>query len=144
MPDVNIYLKIQSRMMTNNITAYWNMSEEVTLSNFLHICPHFMCCKYFHECFKNKNLLYISLTKFNKLNKRRKRTFSINQFTFALYLAFIFCTFSVYLWRIVWSTSVSVQFFWLEVKKCVVTCLCWVVKNSVLHWLTWLHWYFVC
>ena len=35
----------------------------------------YMCWKYFDECFMDKNLLHISLTKFNKLNKRRKRTF---------------------------------------------------------------------
>ena len=34
-----------------------------------------MCCKYFAECFMDKNLLHISLAKFNKLNKRRKHTF---------------------------------------------------------------------
>ena len=39
-----------------------------------------MCLKYFDECFMDKNLLHISLTKFNKLNKRRKRTFLITQF----------------------------------------------------------------
>ena len=38
----------------------------------------------------DKNLLHISLTKFYKLDKREKRTFLITQFTFALYLAFIF------------------------------------------------------
>ena len=58
---------------------------------------HFLCWKYFDESFLDKNLLRISLTKFNKLNKRRKRTFLINHFTFALYLAFIFSTFSAYL-----------------------------------------------
>ena len=32
--------------------------------------PHFMCWKYFGECFMDKNLLHIYLTKFNKLSKR--------------------------------------------------------------------------
>ena len=36
----------------------------------------------------NKKLLHISLSKFNKLNK--KCTFLITPFAFALYLAFIF------------------------------------------------------
>ena len=33
-----------------------------------------MCSKYFDECFMNKHLLQIYLTKFNKLSKRRKHT----------------------------------------------------------------------
>ena len=88
--------------------------------------PHFMCWKYFDECFMDKNLLHISLSTFNK---RRKRTFLITQFKNRqnikawfliskilftkplLYIAFIFSTFSVYLWRVIWSASVSVQFF---------------------------------
>ena len=41
--------------------------------------PYFLCWKNFDECFMDKNLLYISLTKFNKLSKRRKRTFLITQ-----------------------------------------------------------------
>ena len=41
---------------------------------------HFMCWKYFDKCCMDKNLLQISLTKFNKLNKRRKRTFLTTQF----------------------------------------------------------------
>ena len=52
--------------------------------------PHFIFWIYFDECFMDKNLLHISLTKFYKLDKREKRTFLITQFTFALYLAFIF------------------------------------------------------
>ena len=74
--------------------------------HFLHV---FKCWKYFDDCFMDKNLPHISLSKFDKLNKKRNRTFLITQFTFALYLAFIFSTFSVYLWRVVWSTLVSVQ-----------------------------------
>ena len=58
------------------------------MSNLLHIFSTFMCWKYFDECFMNKDLLYISLTKFDKLNKRRKRTFLITQFTFALIFTF--------------------------------------------------------
>ena len=50
-----------------------------TLCNLLQIYQHFMCWKYFDECWMDKNLLHISLTKFNKLNKRRKHTFSIAQ-----------------------------------------------------------------
>ena len=42
--------------------------------------PNFMCWKYFDECFVDKSLLHTSLTKFNKLSKRRKRTFLITQF----------------------------------------------------------------
>ena len=98
--------------------------------------PYFMCWNYFDECCMDKSLLHTSLTKFNKLNKTRKRTFLITQFknekniawfliskisfymytALALYLTFIFHTFSVYLWRIVWSTPVPVQFFWPVVK----------------------------
>ena len=48
--------------------------------------PHFMCWKYFDEIFVDENLLHTSLTKINKLNQRKKRTFLITQFTFALYL----------------------------------------------------------
>ena len=29
---------------------------------------HILCWKYFYECFMDKNLLHISLTKFNKLS----------------------------------------------------------------------------
>ena len=104
-----------------NTNILYNFDIWIKRGLHCHIYPtfslHFIYWKSLDECFTDKNILHISLTKFNKLNKRRKRTFSINQFTFALYLAFIFCTFSVYLWLIVWSTSVSVQFFWLEVKK---------------------------
>ena len=32
--------------------------------------PDFMCVKYFDECFIDKNLLHISLTKLSKLNKK--------------------------------------------------------------------------
>ena len=42
--------------------------------------PHVMYWKYFDKCFMGKNLLLISLTKFNKLNKRKKRTFLTTQF----------------------------------------------------------------
>ena len=42
--------------------------------------PQLMCCKYFDECFMDKNLLHISFTALHKLNKRRKRTFLITQF----------------------------------------------------------------
>ena len=49
-----------------------------------HIYPtfslHFIYWKSLDECFTDKNLLHISLTKFNKLNKRRKRTFLITRF----------------------------------------------------------------
>ena len=90
--------------------------------------PHFICWKYFDEYFMDKNLLYISLTKFNKLNKRSKRIFfqlnrkqyiwflisKIFHIAFDSYLAFIFRTFSVYIWRVVWFTPVSVLFFDLK------------------------------
>ena len=78
----------------------------------------------------------------NKLNKWRKRTFLITQFTFALSLAFIFstfsslgpgdgertrwgrgCTFFVYLWRFVWFTPVPVQFFWATIIHRVSVCI---------------------
>ena len=75
--------------------------------------------------------IYSTYTKFNKLNKRRRKgTFLITQFkikhrslisgfknyfciafAFLTYLAFIFSTFSVYLWWVVWSTLVSIQIF---------------------------------
>ena len=76
-----------------------------------HLLNQFMCWKYFDECFMDKNLLHIALTKFNKLSKRRKHTLLITQFknkqhkslisdfknyfyiAFPLYLAFIFSTF---------------------------------------------------
>ena len=62
------------------------------------LSPFFMCQKYFDECFMD-DLPHIALTKFNKLKK--KSTFLMIQVTFALYSAFIFSTFSVYLWRVV-------------------------------------------
>ena len=68
--------------------------------------PHFMCWKYFDECFMDKNLFHTSLTKFNKLSKRRKCTFLITQsinrtwnkhklflHSLPLYLRFFFSTF---------------------------------------------------
>ena len=42
--------------------------------------PNFICSIYFDKCFMVKNLVNISLTKFNKLNERRKRAFLITQF----------------------------------------------------------------
>ena len=42
---------------------------------YYYFIPHFMCWKYFDEFFMDKNLLHMSLTKFNNLNKRRKPTF---------------------------------------------------------------------
>ena len=118
------------------------LSPSVLLKPELHCAisstftPHFMCWKCFDKTCMDKNLLRISLTKFNKLNKRRKHTFLTTQFknkqrehkslisdfknsfciAFALYLAFIFSTFSVYLWWVIWSTPVSVQFLGLKVK----------------------------
>ena len=46
---------------------------------------HFICWKYFDKCFMDKNLHHISLTKFNKLNKRKK-TLLLNN---SVYLGFI-------------------------------------------------------
>ena len=43
---------------------------------------HFMCWKYFDEFFRNNNLLNISLTKFNELNKRGNCN--------SVYLCFVF------------------------------------------------------
>ena len=93
------------------------------MSNLLRIYPKF-CVLEILWWFMDKNLLHISLTKFNKLNKIRKCIFLITQFSFVLYLAFILGTFSVYLWRVVWSAPVSVQFFWFEVKKNVLWIVC--------------------
>ena len=118
--------------------SFYTFFKRLILKRSLHcqiystLSPHFMCWKYFGECFMDKNLLHISLTKFNKLNKRRKRTFLITQFTFALYLAFIFSTSSVYYWRVVWSKPVSPQFCDSKSKKCVVNSMSWVAKNSVI------------
>ena len=56
----------------------------------------------------------------------------MTHFTFALYLAFTFSIFSVYLWRIVWSSPVSVQFFLARGQKNVSWLYVWVAKNSVL------------
>ena len=44
------------------------------------------------EILMDKNLLHLSLTKFNKLNKRKRHMFLINQFTFALLLYFALLT----------------------------------------------------
>ena len=51
-----------------------------------------MCLKYFDECFMDKNLLHLSLAKFNnKLNKSKKRTFLIAQsFSFCFKFSFHF------------------------------------------------------
>ena len=85
----------------------------VRLSFLLHIFSTFY-----------ENLHHISLTRFKKLNKRRKRNILITQFTFALYQAFIFSTFSVYLWRVVWSTPVSVHFFFTGSQKNLLWVIC--------------------
>ena len=100
----------------------------VTLSNLLNIFSTFYMLEIFDEYSMDKNLLYISLTKFNKLNKRSKRIFfqlnrkqyiwflisKIFHIAFDSYLAFIFRTFLVYIWRVVWFTPVSVLFFDLK------------------------------
>ena len=115
--------------------------------------PHYMCWK----CFGGWKLLYVSLTKFNKLNL--KRNLKINNIralistfknyfckAFALYLVFIFNTFSVYLWRIVWSSPVPVHSFFTRSQNHVLwhmCCLC--VAFTWLHvLLKWLQWYFLC
>ena len=92
---------------------------------------HFMCWKYFNECFMDKNTLHMSLTNLTK-NKAHLFTISVlkrtdlkslisdfkNSFyiAFAVYLAFIFSTFSVYLWRVVYLHLFPYNFFWLRVK----------------------------
>ena len=65
-----------------------------------------MCWKYIDECSIDSNLLNILLTKFNERNKRENLTFLTTLFNFALYLALIY--------------------------TCVLNCMCWVAKNSVL------------
>ena len=44
-------------------------------SNIVTFTPHFLCWKYFHESFMDKNLLHIYLTKSNKLNKKESAPF---------------------------------------------------------------------
>ena len=44
-------------------------------SNIVTFTPHFLCWKYFHESFMDKNLLHIHLTKSNKLNKKESAPF---------------------------------------------------------------------
>ena len=102
---------------------------------------HISCAGY---TLMDKKLLHISLTKFNKLNLKRslktnrkeKLDFWFQNYfckAFALYIAFIFSTFSVYLWQIVWSTPVlSYNFFYSKLKQCIVNSLCWGAKSSVL------------
>ena len=58
-----IYKKYQSSL-------FWFLFELPSGGYIVQFTPHFMCWKYFDECFMDKNLLHISLTKFNKLNKR--------------------------------------------------------------------------
>ena len=76
-----------------------------------------------------------------------KLQFLTQLIAFALHLSFIFSTFSVYLWRAVWSTPVSVQFFLTRSQINVLWIVC-VVNYCTFTWfhlfLTWLHWYFVC
>ena len=101
----------------------------VTLSNLLHIFSTFYVLDILW--WMNKNLLHISLTKFNKLNKRRNRTFLMTHFTFALYSAFIFSTFFSF------GGSFDLHlfpynFFDSKSKQYVVNCMCWVAKNGVL------------
>ena len=43
--------------------------------NIVTFTSHFLCWKYFHESFMDKNLLHIYLTKSNKLNKKESAPF---------------------------------------------------------------------
>ena len=67
-----------------NTNVLYNFDICIKRGLHCHIYPtfslHFIYWKSLDECFTDKNLLHISLTKFNKLNKRRKRTFLITQF----------------------------------------------------------------
>ena len=108
----------------------------------------------------DKNLLYMFLTKFNKLSKRRVRTFFISQFknkqnikawvliSKTLFYRLHLHTFLFYLWQVVWSTLVSVQFFFLtRSQNNVLGVVCDVYRKKNCGWhlfLTWLHWYFLC
>ena len=69
-----VYIFFEIHHKTKNLK--WELHYQI-YSTF---SPHLMCWKYFQECFKDKNLLHISLTNFNKLNKRRKHTFLTTQF----------------------------------------------------------------
>ena len=126
--------------------------------------PYFMCWNYFDECCMNKSLLHTSLTKFNKINKRRKRTVLITKFkkkhnikawfliskisfdmyiAFALYLTFIFQIFSVYLCRVVWSTYTCSRTIYLtRCQNNVLWIICAFIWLRV--FLMWLHCYSLC
>ena len=82
----------------------WYCKAGVTLCNFT---PHFRCQKCFDECLMDKNLLHMSLTKFNKLNKKRSLKINTTQKLisdfknpFHKVFASIFSTLSVYLWLV--------------------------------------------
>ena len=96
-----------------------------------------MYWKYFDECFMDKNLLHISLTKFNKLNKRRKHTFLITQF----YLCFIFSFHFQYIFSLSFSGLLDLHLFPYNVfdlksKKCVVNCMCWQLETVCFYMIT--------
>ena len=89
-----------------NVSSEYSFKAGVTYAIYSTFTPHFMCSKYFDECFMDKNLFHTSLTKFNKLSKRRKCTFLITQsinrtwnkhkfflHSLPLYLRFFFSTF---------------------------------------------------
>ena len=89
-----------------------NSQAGVTLCNLLHIlCVGniLMNVLWIKIC---STYLWPSLINWTKEHKSLISDFKTSFYiVFALYLAFIFSTFSVYLWRFVWSKPVSVQFF---------------------------------
>ena len=99
----------------------WNFLLAITFSNLL---PHFRCWKCFDEFFMDKNLLKISLTKFNELNKRGNCN--------SVYLCFVFSfhfqpSFSLSLADSLICACFR-TFFWLEIKE--MCCDVYVLSSS--------------
>ena len=94
----------------------WYCKAGVTLCNFT---PHFRCQKCFDECLMDKNLLHMSLTKFNKLNKKRSLKINTTQKLISDFKnSFLqsFCFHFQHTFCLSLTSPVTVQFFWLKVK----------------------------
>ena len=53
------------------LCVLFNLKPGILCEIYSTFTSHFMFWKYFDEYFMDKNLLYMSLTKFNKLNERK-------------------------------------------------------------------------
>ena len=105
--------------------------------------PSFICWIYFDESFLDKNLLHLSLTKFNKIKQKTKLEnkqnmevkFLISRNIFTKPLLYIYLSFSA-LFLFISGGSFDLHLFpynFLDSKskQCVLNIVCWGAKSSV-------------